>query len=65
MQSYRAGRGGGVGGKAAQNCHLSAASCPCGSGSLLTVILRPSLTLKISSFLFLVAEMDLDLHNLS
>ena len=42
--------------KAAQNCHLSIASCPCPSSSLLTVILRPSLASKVSSLLFLVAE---------
>lgn len=42
--------------KAAQNCHLSIASCPCRSSSLLTDILRPSLASKVSSFLFLVAE---------
>ena len=42
--------------KAAQNCHLSFASCPCRSSSLLMVILRPPLLSKVSSFLFLVAE---------
>lgn len=42
--------------KAAQNCHLSIASCSCSSSSSLTVILRPSLASKISSFLFLVVE---------
>lgn len=42
--------------KVAQNCHLSIASCPCRSSSLLMVILRPPLLSKVSSFLFLVAE---------
>lgn len=48
--------------KAAQNCHLSAASCPCLSSSLLTVILRPSWLQRFPLFYFWEQNMDLDLH---
>lgn len=59
MWKKQAGRGK----KAAPNCHLNIASCPCGSSSGLVVILGLLGLQRFPLFYFWEQNMDLDLHN--